>query len=287
MYPDEDPKTFFTRVDKLVSMMRRMGITKTEEKIVQIIVRQLSDEYIVQKAIIDANPAEYARVRVEHLVRNAYTNRKVKKVMQSNVPSPAALRDPHALAVGGFRQGRGGGTAANVVGLAVSRGMVEGSINGSGHTEMVKYSSSVRQALVNSSSRTNRDVRSSTNSNSGSSSAHNNSLLTTHHLVIQHEDPGVNLIAGATLHTFKRNRLLLQVLRWALFMYAPGVGGMVTLSTSALRHPVSRATAGSVVSMDTCAATALLLPVLRAPRSRPMSFMAAVLSRATAAMVIV
>ena len=38
MYPDEDPKTFFTRVDKLVNMMRRVGITKTEEQIVYIIV---------------------------------------------------------------------------------------------------------------------------------------------------------------------------------------------------------------------------------------------------------
>ena len=34
MYPDEDPKTFFTRVDKLVNMMRRVGITKTEGQIV-------------------------------------------------------------------------------------------------------------------------------------------------------------------------------------------------------------------------------------------------------------
>ena len=109
MYPDEDPKTFFTRVDKLVNMMRRVGISKTEEQIVHIIVRQLSDEYIVQKAIIDANSAEYPRVRVEHLICNAYANRKVKEVMQSNVPSPAAQRDLPALAVGGLRQGRGGG----------------------------------------------------------------------------------------------------------------------------------------------------------------------------------
>ena len=29
MYPDEDPKTLFTRVDKLANMMRRVGITKT------------------------------------------------------------------------------------------------------------------------------------------------------------------------------------------------------------------------------------------------------------------
>ena len=110
MYPDEDPKTFFTRVDKLVNMMRRVGITKPEEKTVHIILRQLSDKYIVQKAIIDANPAEYPRVRVEQLVCNAYVNRKVKEVMPSNVPSPAAQRDPHALAVGGFQQCRGEGS---------------------------------------------------------------------------------------------------------------------------------------------------------------------------------
>ena len=79
-------------------------------KIVHKIVPQLSDEYVVQKAIIDANPAEYPRVRVDHLIRNAYANRKVEEVMQSNVPTPAAQHDPHALAVGGFRQGRGGGS---------------------------------------------------------------------------------------------------------------------------------------------------------------------------------
>ena len=56
---------------------------------------------------------------------------------------------------------------------------------------------------------------------------------------------------------------------------------------SALRHPVSRATAGPVASMGTCAAIALLLPVLRAPSSMPTSFTAAVLSLATEAMVIV
>ena len=122
MYPDEGPKTFFTRVDKLVNMMCRVRITKTEEQIVHITVQQLSDEYIVQKAIIDTNPAEYPQVRVEHLVRNAHAYRKVKEVMQSNVPSPAAQRDPHALAVGGFRQGRGGGGAGQRSGSGAGNG---------------------------------------------------------------------------------------------------------------------------------------------------------------------
>ena len=70
-------------------------------------------------------------------------------------------------------------------------------------------------------------------------------------------------------------------------MYVPGVEDMVTLSISALRHPVSRATVRPVVSMDTCAATALLLPVLRVPSSMPTSFLAVVLSLVTVAMVIV
>ena len=110
MYPDEDPKSFFTRVDKLLNMMRSVGITKTEKKIVLISVQQLSDEYIVQKAIIDANPAEYPRVRVEHLVRNAYANRKVKAVMQSNVPSPAAQRDPTRSLSVALGKAAGGGS---------------------------------------------------------------------------------------------------------------------------------------------------------------------------------
>ena len=71
-------------------MMRKVGITKPEREIVHIIVRQRSDEYVVQKAIIDSNPPEYRRARVEQLVRNAYANHKVKEVMQANVPSPAA-----------------------------------------------------------------------------------------------------------------------------------------------------------------------------------------------------
>ena len=203
----------------------------------------------------------------------------------------------------GFGKTAGEGAAANVVFPAVSQEMVEGSSNGSGHKEIAKYSSSVRLAFGNSSSRTNRDVRSGSNSsssgrcssrtnrdvrsNSSSSSTHNDGLPTTHHLAIQHGDPGVNSIAGATLHTFKMNRLLLQVLLWALSTYVPGVEGMVTLSMSALRHPVSRATVRPVASMDTCAATALLLPVLRVPSSMPTSFLAVVLSLATAAMVIV
>ena len=132
MYPDEDPKTFFTRVDKLVNMMRKVGITKTEEQIVHIILRQLSDEYVVQKAIIDSNPAEYPRVRVAPCSQCICQSQgKGGNAVKRSLPGSPA-RSPRARCRWLSARPRGGGAAANVVVLAVSRGMVEGSSNGSG-----------------------------------------------------------------------------------------------------------------------------------------------------------
>lgn len=76
----------------------------------------------MQNAILNSNPAFHPRARVENLVRNAYANRKVKEVMRSNVPSSVAQRDPHALAVGGFRQRRGGGVGCQRSGPRGSAG---------------------------------------------------------------------------------------------------------------------------------------------------------------------
>ena len=49
MFPGEDPKLFLARVDKFVNTMRVVGIKKSEGEIVQTIVRQLSDDYDVEK----------------------------------------------------------------------------------------------------------------------------------------------------------------------------------------------------------------------------------------------
>ena len=96
MFRDEDAKRFLARVDKLVNTMRVVGIEKSEVEIVQIIVCQLSDDYDVEKRSSLTSP-DITRTFVEYTIRTSYANRKVK------VPSAPPPRDPHALAVGGFR----------------------------------------------------------------------------------------------------------------------------------------------------------------------------------------
>ena len=48
-YGDEDPKLFFSRVDQLLTRLRSADIHKTERQIVNILVRNLSDHYEVEK----------------------------------------------------------------------------------------------------------------------------------------------------------------------------------------------------------------------------------------------
>ena len=102
MFPGEDPQLFLARVDKLVNTMRVVGIEKSEGEIVQIIVRQLSDDYDVEK-LSSLLSSDIARTFVEYTIRTSYTNCKVKELKKSQVPSVPPPRDPHALAVDGFR----------------------------------------------------------------------------------------------------------------------------------------------------------------------------------------
>ena len=104
MFPGEDPTLFLARVDKLVNTLRVVGIEKSEGEIIQIIVRQLSDDYDVEKRFSLSSP-DITRAFVEHTIRTSYTNRKVKELKKPQVPSVVAapLRDPHALAVRSFR----------------------------------------------------------------------------------------------------------------------------------------------------------------------------------------
>ena len=114
MFPGEDPKLFLARVDKLVNTIRVVGIEKSEWAIVQIIVRQLSDDYDVEKRS-SLSSSDITRAFVEHTISTSYAKRKVKKLKKPQVPSAAAPppppRDPRGLAFGGFRQsgGRGSG----------------------------------------------------------------------------------------------------------------------------------------------------------------------------------
>ena len=96
MFPDEDPKRFLARVDELVNTMRVVGIGKSEGEIVQKLVCQLSDDYDVEKRSSLSSP-DITRTFVEYTIGTSYANQKVK------VPSAPPPRDPHALAVDGFR----------------------------------------------------------------------------------------------------------------------------------------------------------------------------------------
>ena len=111
MFPGEHPKLSLARVDKLVNTMRVIGIEKSEREIVQIIVRQLSDDYDVEKRS-SLSSSGITRAFVEHTIRTSCVNRKVKELKKPQVHSAAAPppRDPHALTVGGFRQSRSGGS---------------------------------------------------------------------------------------------------------------------------------------------------------------------------------
>ena len=48
-YGDEDPERFFSRVDQLLTRVRSVNVHKTQKKIVNILVRNLSDHYKIEK----------------------------------------------------------------------------------------------------------------------------------------------------------------------------------------------------------------------------------------------
>ena len=50
MAADEDPKLFFARVDGIINTLRSAGITKEEREITRIIIRNLPDNYDVERS---------------------------------------------------------------------------------------------------------------------------------------------------------------------------------------------------------------------------------------------
>ena len=67
-YGDEDPKLFFSRVDQLLTRLRSVNVHKTEQQIVHILVRNLSNHYEIEKRSRLDSPF-LRRQDVEHIVR--------------------------------------------------------------------------------------------------------------------------------------------------------------------------------------------------------------------------
>ena len=113
MAKDEDPKLFFARVDGIFNTLRSVGIVKEEREIVRIIVRNLSDDYDVEKRAALLR-RDITRLEMEEIVRTRYAARQRTKLLQakstassSKAGRQSTIADPHALAVGGFRGGGG------------------------------------------------------------------------------------------------------------------------------------------------------------------------------------
>ena len=116
MVVGENPKIYFARVDKLLNTRKSLGIVKEEREIVRIIIRNLSNEYMVEKRSHPLTMPNMSRFEVEETVQASYANRKCSDLDKLSVavpakaPSPVVINDPHALAVGGgLRGGDSGG----------------------------------------------------------------------------------------------------------------------------------------------------------------------------------
>ena len=105
-YGDEDPKLFFSRVDQLLTRLRSVNVHKTEQQIVRILVRNLSDHYEIEKRSRLDSPF-LRRQDLEHIVRVSWSTRKTRQLEQRS--ASGVTPNPHALvASGGFQTSRGG-----------------------------------------------------------------------------------------------------------------------------------------------------------------------------------
>ena len=71
MGTDEDPKLFFARVDGIINTLRSAGITKEEREVTRIIIRNLPEDYDVERRGVLLKP-DISRVEVEEIVRTRH-----------------------------------------------------------------------------------------------------------------------------------------------------------------------------------------------------------------------
>ncbi|CAB1098118.1 unnamed protein product [Ectocarpus sp. CCAP 1310/34] len=112
MSDDEDPKLFFSRVAQLETKLRAVGIAKSDQEVVQILVRQLPARYDVEKRT-SLSKRDLTRAELQDVVRGRYATLKASEMRErgSAALTPAVSVNPHALVVGrGFGHGGNGGS---------------------------------------------------------------------------------------------------------------------------------------------------------------------------------
>ena len=109
-YGDEDPKRFFSRVDQLLTRLQSADIHKTERQIINILVRNLSDHYEIEKR--SRLDSFLRRQDVEHIVRASWATRKTRQLEQRS--TSGVTPNPHALVARGGMEDRGGAVVDRV-----------------------------------------------------------------------------------------------------------------------------------------------------------------------------
>ena len=93
-YGNEEPKRFFFSVDQLLTRLQSADVHKTEKQIVNILVRNLSDHYEIEKCSWLDSPFLW-RQDVEHIVRAFWATRKTRQLEQRS--ASGVTPNPHAL----------------------------------------------------------------------------------------------------------------------------------------------------------------------------------------------
>ena len=126
-YGDENPKLFFSRVDQLLTRLRSADIHKTERQVVNILVRNLSDHYEIEKRSRLDSPL-LRRQDVEHIVRAPWATRKTRQLEQRS--TSGVTPNPHALvARGGYGGPRRGGSRSSGSGRGLQQSWSRGGGN--------------------------------------------------------------------------------------------------------------------------------------------------------------
>ena len=126
-YGDEDPKLFFFRVDQLLTHLRSADIHKTERQIVNILVRNLSDHYEIEKRSRLDSPL-LRRQDVEHIVRASWATRKTRQLEHRS--TSGVTPNPHGLvARGGYGEPSRGGGRSRVTGRGIQQSWSRGGGN--------------------------------------------------------------------------------------------------------------------------------------------------------------
>ena len=257
--PGADPRMYFAGFDMVINRMSAVGIQKSPQQLVDAMIRQLPDEFSVERSILQ-NQRGLTRLDVETTIGNAYAERTAREIDRTKNSDPPAAQDapsdPHAFFVGGYQSGRGrgggGGIRGRGRGLQGNRGFGNGGMGGSGYHGQL----GVGQRW------NNRPVPSMLPSRQPRS--FQQSPMAAPQPKPQHFPPpghptwgkGGDYDCGSNAVYAQGNRRLRRALSRGRYTVVTVVAGLGTCMTSATLSAVSRGTAVAAVSTVTCAAIA-------------------------------